>query len=74
MARASRWPPEYQARAVALVRHRPVARVAKEPGVGEESLRAWVGQDEADRGERGDRPTSVESEELGPTEGLRLQL
>jgi len=33
-------------------------------GIGAESLRVWVRQDEADRGERTDRPTSSESVEL----------
>jgi transposase len=43
---------------------RPISRVAEELGLGAESLRGWVRQDEADRGERADRPTSVENEEL----------
>ena len=66
MGRTSKWPPEYRARAVALVREsgRPVTHVAQELGIGSESLRQWVRQDEADRGERADRPTSVESEEV----------
>jgi transposase len=27
-------------------------------------MRTWIGQDEADRGERDDRPTTAEQEEL----------
>ena len=66
MARPSKYPPEFRARAVALVREsgRPIRHVADELGLGSESLRVWVRQDEADRGERSDRPSSVESEEL----------
>ena len=33
-------------------------------GVRHEALRNWIGQDEADGGERDDRPTATESEEL----------
>ena len=51
---------------MALVRDtgRPIAHVAKELGIGAESLRQWVRQDEANRGERTGRPASMESEEL----------
>jgi transposase len=38
--------------------------VARELGIGIETLRKWVRQDEADRGERDDRLTSKETEEL----------
>lgn len=66
MVRPSKYPAEFRARAVALVRDsgRPIKHVADELGLGAESLRGWVRQDEADRGERTDRPTSVENEEL----------
>jgi transposase len=66
MARPSKYPPEFRARAVALVlkSRRPIKHVADELGLGSESLRQWVRQHEADHGQRTDRPTSVESEEL----------
>jgi transposase len=43
---------------------RTIAEVALELGVGAETFRKWVRQDEADRGERSDRPTSGEQAEL----------
>ncbi|MGH2720878.1 MAG: transposase [Actinomycetota bacterium] len=54
MARPSKYPPEVRQRAVRLVHDsgRPIAHVAKDLGVGEESLRKWVKQDELDRGRR----------------------
>jgi len=53
-------------RAVRLVfeSDRPVAVVARDLGVGPESLRTWVRQARADAGERGDLLTSGEREEL----------
>jgi transposase len=53
-------------RAVRLVREsgRPIAHVAEDLGIHREALRLWVRQDEADRGERGDRLISDEREEL----------
>ncbi len=47
-----------------LESRRPIKHVADELGLGSESLRQWVRQHEADHGQRTDRPTSVESEEL----------
>jgi transposase len=67
MARPGKWPPEFRERAVALYREsqgRTLAEVALELGVGAETFRKWVRQDEADRGERSDRPTSGEQAEL----------
>ena len=70
MARASKWPPEFRERAVALYREsegRTIAEVALELGIGAETFRKWVRQDEADRGERSDRPSSGEQAELRRT-------
>ena len=67
MARPSKFDPEFRARAVALYRDsegRTIREVAEELGVGAETFRKWVRQDEADRGERADRPTSEELAEL----------
>lgn len=38
--------------------------MARELGIGTETFRRWVRQDEADRGERDDRLTSKETKEL----------
>jgi transposase len=44
---------------------RPVIRrLAEQLGVHHEALRNWIRQDEANRGERDDRPTTAEAEEL----------
>jgi transposase len=43
---------------------RTIAEVALELGVGAETFRKWVRQDEVDRGERSDRPTTTEQAEL----------
>jgi hypothetical protein len=40
---------------------RTIAEVALELGVGAETFRKWVRQDEADRGERSDRPPACSS-------------
>lgn len=66
MARPSKYPPEFRARAVALVLEsgRPIKHVADELGLGPESLRQWVRQHEADQGLRTDWPTSTETQEL----------
>ena len=76
MTRPSKFAPEFKARAIDLYRTsegRTIADVARELGIGIETFRKWVRQDEADRGERDDRLTSKETEELKRTnEILRL--
>ena len=68
MAAPKKYPDELRARAVRLYREsepRPVIRrLAEQLGVHPEALRNWIRQDEADRGERDDRPTTKEAEEL----------
>jgi transposase len=68
---SKRYPKELRDRAVRLVfeSERPVAQVAVDLGVGAESLRNWVRQAEADAGERADRLTSSEREELARLRG-----
>ena len=61
------YPPEFRARAVRLYREsdpRPLLRtLAGQLGISPETLRMWVRQDEADRGERPDLPTTDMAEE-----------
>jgi transposase len=68
MAAPRKYPPELKERALRLWRseqpRRPIAHVARELGIHPEVLRTWIRQDEADRGERTDRPTTAEVEEL----------
>ena len=68
MAAPRKYPPELKERALRLWRseqpHRPIAHVARELGLNPETLRTWIRQEEADRGERGDRPTTAEQQEL----------
>jgi transposase len=67
MSRPSRFPAEFWARGVQLYRDsegRTIAEVARELGVGTETFRKWVRQDEADRGEAPDKPTSAQLAEL----------
>ncbi|MGW0916886.1 transposase [Streptomyces sp. NPDC002784] len=61
-----RYPGELRERAVREVRTtgRPIAHVAKDLGIHKEALRGWVRQVEADAGERDDRLTIAEHEEL----------
>jgi len=61
-----RYPPEYRAEAVRLVRsgQQSVAQIARDLGVAYESLRSWVKQGDIDEGRRGDGLTSVERDEL----------
>jgi transposase len=68
MAAPRKYPVELQQRAVRLWKdanpRRPIAHVARELGVHPEALRNWIRQDEADRGQRDDRLTSQQLEEL----------
>ncbi|BCJ58152.1 transposase [Micromonospora sp. WMMD718] len=68
MAAPKKYPDELRERAVRLYREsdpKPVIRqLARQLGVHHEALRNWIRQDEADRGQRDDRPTSGELEEL----------
>lgn len=63
-----KYPPELRERAVAMYHAadpKPVIRrMADDLGVHPEALRNWIRQDQADRGERDDRPTTAEREEL----------
>jgi len=63
---SKRYPPEMHERAVRLVfetieasddRHGVVARVARQLGIGQETLRNWVRQAEIDKGHRGGTTT-----------------
>jgi transposase len=68
MAALRKYPIELKERAIRLWRseqpHRPIAHVARELGVHPEAMRTWIRQDQADRGERDDRLTSEQLEEL----------
>ncbi len=66
MAAPRKYPQELRDRAVRLAREsdRPLAHVARDLGVHPEALRNWVRQDEADRGERDDRLSTAERDEL----------
>jgi transposase len=66
MSAPRKYPDELRRRAVRLVFEsgRPIAHVAQDLGVHREALRQWVRQADADQGDRADRPTSAELEEL----------
>ena len=66
MGRARKYPQELRERSVrlAIESGRPIARVAADLGVHPETLRVWVRQAEADAGERADRLSSAEREEI----------
>ena len=68
MAAPRKYPPELKKRALRLWRsdqpRRPIAHVARELGIHPEAMRTWIRQDEANRGERTDRPAIAEQEEL----------
>ncbi len=60
------YPPELRDRAVELVLSsgRPIAHIADELGINRETLRCWVRQAQADRGQRADLLSTDEREEL----------
>lgn len=64
MAAPKKYPDELRERAVRLYREsdpKPVIRrLAAQLGVHHEALRNWIRQEEANRGERDDRPTTAE--------------
>ena len=68
MAGAKKYPDELRVRAVRLWREsnpKPTfRRLGEQLGVHPEALRNWIRQDEADRGERDDRLSTVEREEI----------
>ncbi|MFE3474196.1 IS3 family transposase [Streptomyces bacillaris] len=66
MAAPRKYPDELRERAIREVRttNRPIAHVARDLGIHKEALRGWVRQAEADRGERDDRLTTAELDEL----------
>jgi transposase len=61
-----KYPDELRERAVREVQTsgRPVAHIAKDLGIHKETLRGWVRQAEADKGDRPDLLTTVERTEL----------
>lgn len=66
MAAPRKYPDELRERAIREVRAtgRPVTHVARDLGIHPEALRGWVRQAEADSGERDDRLTTAERDEL----------
>jgi len=60
---------------VACIDATPADRhVARQLGLNPETLRTWIRQDEADRGERTDQPTTAEQEELRQLRRENLEL
>ena len=68
VAAPKKYPDELRECAVRLYRDsdlKPVIRrLAEQLGVHHEALRNWIRQDQADHGERDDRPTTADTEEL----------
>jgi transposase-like protein len=70
-ATSKRYPPELKERAVRMVRElrqqdpgdrAVISRVARQLGIGDESLRAWVKQSEVDDGQRAGLTTTEQAE------------
>jgi transposase len=61
-----KYPDELRERAIREVRStgRPIAHVARDLGIHKEALRNWIRQAEADAGDRDDRLTTNERDEL----------
>jgi transposase len=76
MSTQKRYPPELRERAVrlALESGRPIAQVARDLGVGSESLRHWVRQAQADAGQRAELLSSGERERLKALERENREL
>jgi transposase len=64
VTRPSKFAPDFKARAIDLYRTSEGRTIADVARIGTETFRKWVRQDEADRGERDDRLTSKDAEEL----------
>ena len=66
MAAPRKYSQEIRDRAVRLARESnlPLAQIARDLGVHKEALRNWVRQDEADCGDRSDRLSTLERDEL----------
>ncbi len=66
MSTQKRYPDELRERSVRLVFEsgRPIAQVAKDLGIGVQSLRTWVRQAEADAGKRAELLSTGERERL----------
>jgi transposase len=76
MPRPRKYSDELRERAVRLAVEsgRPIAHVARDLGVGAESLRGWVRQAQADGGERSDLLTSAERDRLKQLERENREL